>query len=97
VPMVLLPHGRDQADTAVRVASRGAGIVLKRTATPGVIADAVRRVLQNGSYRLSAQHLGDAVRRDANSDALVRELEEISDDEREGPTSIGSVAMSGRM
>ena len=80
VPMVLLPHGRDQADTAVRVASRGAGIVLKRTAKPGVIADAVRRVLQNGSYRSSAQYLGDAVRRDANSDALVRELEDIPDD-----------------
>jgi hypothetical protein len=47
-----------------------------------VIADAVRRVLQNGSYRLSAQHLGDVVRRDANSDALVRELEDIPDDER---------------
>jgi MGT family glycosyltransferase len=80
VPMVLLPHGRDQADTAARVTSRGAGIVLKRTARSGVIADAVRRVLENGSYRVSAQHLGDAVRRDANSDALVRELEGVPDD-----------------
>jgi MGT family glycosyltransferase len=81
VPMVLLPHGRDQADTAARVISRGAGIVLKRTAKPGVIADAVRRVLQNDSYRLCAQRLGDAVRGDANSDALVRELEDLPDDD----------------
>jgi MGT family glycosyltransferase len=78
VPMVLLPHGRDQADTAARVTSRGAGIVLKRTARPGVIADAVRRVLQNGSFRVSAHQLGDRVRRDANSDALVRELEGVA-------------------
>jgi MGT family glycosyltransferase len=77
VPMVLLPHGRDQADTAVRVTSRGAGITLKRTVTPGVIADAVRQVLWNGSYRTAAQQLGDAIRRDANADALIRELEDM--------------------
>ena len=79
VPMVLLPHGRDQADTAARVTSRGAGVALKRTASPAVIAAAVRRVLQNGSYRVSARRLGDAVRREAKSDALVRELEDIPD------------------
>jgi MGT family glycosyltransferase len=77
VPMVVLPHGRDQADTAVRVTSRGAGITLKRTATPGVIADAVRQVLWNGSYRTAAQQLGDAIRRDANADALISELEDM--------------------
>jgi UDP:flavonoid glycosyltransferase YjiC (YdhE family) len=38
---------------------------------------AVRHVLQNGAYRAAAQRLGDLVRRDAGSDALVRELEEI--------------------
>jgi MGT family glycosyltransferase len=80
VPMVLLPHGRDQADTAARVTSHGAGIVLTRTAKAGVIADAVRRVLRNGSYRLAAQRLGDTVRRDATGDALVRELEDIPDE-----------------
>jgi MGT family glycosyltransferase len=79
VPMVLLPHGRDQADTAARVTSRGAGIALKRTASPGEIAHAVRRLLQNGSYRVCAQELGDTVRRDAKSDLLLRELEDIPD------------------
>jgi MGT family glycosyltransferase len=77
VPMVLLPHGRDQADNAVRVTARGAGISLKRSAEPSAIAQAVRRVLQNASYRAAAQQLGEAVRRDAASDALVRELEGI--------------------
>ena len=48
--MVLLPHGRDQADNAVRVTARRAGVAQKRAA---------------------------AVRRDAASDALVRELEGI--------------------
>jgi UDP:flavonoid glycosyltransferase YjiC (YdhE family) len=75
VPMVVLPHGRDQPDTAARIAARGAGIELKRTAGSGAIAEAVRRVLQNASYGAAARRLGEAVRRDASSDALLRELE----------------------
>ena len=87
VPMVLLPHGRDQGDTAVRVTARGAGIALKRTATPDAIAAAVREVLQNPTFRASAQQLGESVRRDADdarrempgcaTGALLRELEDI--------------------
>ena len=79
VPMVVLPHGRDQADVAARVTARGAGVVLKRTARPAVIAEAVMRVLRNDSYRASARQLGECVCRDARSEALIRELEEIPD------------------
>ena len=32
LPMLVIPHGRDQADNAVRVAERGAGLTLSRTA-----------------------------------------------------------------
>ncbi len=78
VPMVLLPHGRDQGDTATRVTLRGAGISLSRTAASSTIAAAARRVLQNDSYRTAAQRLGANIRRDAESDALVRELESIA-------------------
>jgi MGT family glycosyltransferase len=77
VPMVLLPHGRDQGDTAVRVTARGAGIALKRTAQPAAIAAAVTEVLRNPSFRASAQRLGESVRRDADNAALLRELEDI--------------------
>ncbi len=77
VPMVLLPHGRDQPDTAARVTARGAGLTVKRTAGPNTIAAAVRQVLQNGSYRAAARQLGQAVRQDARSDALIRELEDV--------------------
>jgi MGT family glycosyltransferase len=80
VPMVLLPHGRDQADTAVRVTARGAGVALKRTAGLRAIAEAVRRVLQNAPYRAAARKLGEIVRRDARSGALVRELEAVPED-----------------
>jgi MGT family glycosyltransferase len=62
VPMVVLPHGRDQSDVAARVMSRGAGLVLKRSARPGVI----------DSYRVAARQLGDVVRGDAGSNTLIR-------------------------
>lgn len=77
VPMILMPHGRDQPDTAARVTARGAGITLKRTAKPAAIAAAIRRVLADGSFRTGAQRLGEAVRRDARGDALIRELEDL--------------------
>src|SRR4030095_3176301 len=72
-------------DSSRRKRRRGAGITLKRTARSGVIADAVRKVLENGSYRLAAQRLGDAIRRDASGDALIRELEDISGEASSNP------------
>jgi UDP:flavonoid glycosyltransferase YjiC (YdhE family) len=75
VPMVVLHHGRDQADNAARVTARGAGVAVKRTAKPATIARAARRVLNDPTYRAAAHRLGRAVRRDADSGALLRELE----------------------
>ena len=77
VPMVLLPHGRDQGDTAVRVTERGAGIALKRTADADTIAAAIRNVLHQPTYRAAAQQLGQSVRSDAAGATLLRELEDI--------------------
>jgi MGT family glycosyltransferase len=78
VPLVLLPHGRDQGDTSVRVSSLGAGMALSRSARPTAIARAVRLVIQEVSYRKAAQRVGDILRRDAASDALMRELDEVT-------------------
>ncbi len=77
VPMVVLPHGRDQADNARRITSRGAGIALRRSAKPTKIATAVQRLLDTPGYGTAAEHLGGAIRRDAASDALVHELEDL--------------------
>ena len=82
VPMVVLPHGRDQADTAARVTARGAGVALVRTASPGAISRAVRRVLQHDSYRAAARDLGAVIRRDAAGNTLMHELEELADTDR---------------
>ncbi len=50
VPLVVLHHGRDQADNAARLKARGAGLAVKRTASPaddrqGAAAGARRPVL----------------------------------------------------
>jgi MGT family glycosyltransferase len=77
IPMVLIPQGRDQADTAARVASRGAGVTPKNGTAPKTIADAVTRVLAEPAYRHAAERLGACIRKDADSGALVTELEDV--------------------
>ena len=77
LPMVVMHHGRDQADNAARVVARSAGIAVKRTAPPPKIAAAVREILSDPRYRQGAQRLGESIRRDAASGVLVRELEDI--------------------
>jgi MGT family glycosyltransferase len=77
VPMLVLPHGRDQGDNAVRVTTRGAGLKLGRTASAAKVARSVQRLLDDPSYRIAAERLGEQIRVDAASDALVAELESI--------------------
>ena len=78
VPVVVLPHGRDQADNAVRVTSRGSGVRLKRTASVDAIAAAVRRVLDDPAYAEAAAHLGEAIRHDALASTVISELESVA-------------------
>jgi len=62
VPLVCIPMGRDQNDTAARVVHRGAGVRLKPTADVAAIRRAIERVLQEPSYRAGAQRLATAIR-----------------------------------
>ncbi|AZG44223.1 glycosyltransferase [Gordonia insulae] len=77
VPIVALPHGRDQADNAVRVSVRGAGKTLSRKASARKIAAATQQVLGDSAYADAAARLGAIIRHDAEAGALVAELEEI--------------------
>ncbi|HSP75716.1 MAG TPA: glycosyltransferase [Cryobacterium sp.] len=75
LPLVILHHGRDQADNAARVTARGAGVAVSRRAPAGRIAQAVARVLGSADHRAAAARLGQAIRRDATGPALLDELE----------------------
>ena len=78
VPMLVVPHGRDQPDNAARVVARGAGLMRKRSASAEQIRDALRQLLDDPSYRENAARLGAVIRRDARSDELGDALEAIA-------------------
>jgi UDP:flavonoid glycosyltransferase YjiC (YdhE family) len=79
-PALCLPMGRDQGDNVVRAARHGAVIGLRPSARPDRIAAAVRRLLDDPSYRDNARALGAVIRADAASTALVDEVESVQHD-----------------
>ena len=77
VPALCLPMGRDQSDNVVRAARHGAVIGLRPSASATHIAAAVRRLLDDPSYRRAAEELGARLRADAAGSALVEEIESV--------------------
>jgi MGT family glycosyltransferase len=77
VPMVCMPMGRDQDDTAARVVHAGAGVRLKRTANARTIARAVTQVLGDDRFRASARRLGDAMAKELKSVDVATLLEQV--------------------
>jgi MGT family glycosyltransferase len=75
LPLVILHHGRDQADNAARVTARGAGVAVSRRAPAPRIAQAIATVLGDDAYRRAADELGESIRQDAAGTALLDELE----------------------
>ena len=73
VPLVCIPMGRDQNDTAARVVHAGAGVRLKPTAAVKDISMAVRRTLETPSYRQAAAAIAQAIAsRKGCADAVER-------------------------
>lgn len=71
VPLVCLPMGRDQNDTAARVVFAGAGVRLQPGASAERIEGAARRVLEEPSFRAAAVRLQRAIQsREGCSDAV---------------------------
>lgn len=75
VPLVALPMGRDQDAAAVRIVVRGLGLRPKRT--PAAIAEAVRRVLDDPSFRAAAQRMAAELEKEAAAGLLTVELEQM--------------------
>jgi MGT family glycosyltransferase len=77
VPLVCMPLGRDQPETAERVAALGAGVAITREAGPGEIAAALERVLSDPSYRRAARHLSERVTELGRGERAVELVEEL--------------------
>jgi MGT family glycosyltransferase len=79
VPVVAIPLGRDQLDNAARVVHHGAGLRLKPKVSAEAIATAVRRVIDEPSFRANAQRLADAIAVETAEDRAVKKLEELGE------------------
>ena len=79
-PMLILPMGRDQADNAIRVTQRGAGLTLSPGASLADIRTAIDRLLQEPSFTARARELGAVVALDMQSSPLVATFEMLATD-----------------
>ena len=75
VPLVCMPMGRDQNDTAARVVARDAGVRIKPGASPAVIRQAVERVLNDPRYRAGAGRLQQEIASEVRSNDVAAEIE----------------------
>jgi UDP:flavonoid glycosyltransferase YjiC (YdhE family) len=78
VPIVCIPMGRDQDDTAARVVHHGAGVRLSPSASASTIRAAVTKVLEREEYRTAANRLATAINDECGSSTLLAELESIA-------------------
>jgi MGT family glycosyltransferase len=78
VPLVCLPHGRDQDDNAVRVAAAGAGVRLSRRSSARRLASAIEAALGDPSLRAGAARLAEAFAREDGAGRAVEELEALA-------------------
>ena len=77
-PMIIVPHGRDQNDNAVRVTARGAGLVMDSTACDAAFRSAIEAVLGNPDYGAAAAELGGKVAAEMRDSPVVEELERLA-------------------
>jgi MGT family glycosyltransferase len=76
VPLLCMPVGRDQPDTAARVVASGAGLRLRPGAGAGAIARALGSVLGDRRFRAAADRMAAAIAADRERDLAVAEIEE---------------------
>ncbi|HET9111973.1 MAG TPA: nucleotide disphospho-sugar-binding domain-containing protein [Ktedonobacterales bacterium] len=77
-PLVCIPMGRDQGDNAARVTYRGAGVICSRKASAEQLRQAIRRTLEEPSFRQSAQRLAADIARDGGPTVAIEEMERLA-------------------
>lgn len=77
-PMIVVPHGRDQNDNAVRVAARGAGLTLAADATPADFRAAIERVLADFRFAEAARELGNRIADEVENSPVAGLLERLA-------------------
>jgi UDP:flavonoid glycosyltransferase YjiC (YdhE family) len=78
VPLVCIPMGNDQYDNAARVVARGAGLRLSTKATLPALREAIRRVLEEVSFREAARRMAAEIAAEIRQPGAVAELEGLA-------------------
>lgn len=77
-PMLIIPHGRDQDENAVRVTERGAGLRLTAKAGTDEIRSALRRLIDDQAFTRAARNLGAGISKEMSDDPVVPLLENFA-------------------
>jgi UDP:flavonoid glycosyltransferase YjiC (YdhE family) len=80
LPQLVIPQGRDQGDNAMRIAHRGAGLILPMGSDSAAIRAAVTRLLDEPSFRANADALGQRIRAGHDDQAIVRVITALASD-----------------
>lgn len=83
VPMVCIPMGRDQNDTAARLVHHGAGVRLSTRASAERIAKAVTEVLGGAGFRIAAEEMAAELVEESRTIDLVGLLQAHASDPAE--------------
>ena len=78
VPVVCLPMGRDQADNAVRVVWRGAGLRCSRKANGATLRRVIRRALEEPRFRAGARRVAEGIASHAGTSDAIQEVEALA-------------------
>ncbi len=78
LPVLVMPHGRDQNDNAARVVEAGAGLALDAAADIAAIRAALRSLIEDPGLAANARRLGDAIAREIAQSPIVEELETLA-------------------
>lgn len=77
-PLIVVPHGRDQNDNAVRVTARRAGVMLPANAPAAAFRSAIETLLSDPAYAAAAGDLGRHVADEVERSPVVAELERLA-------------------
>lgn len=78
LPLLVIPHGRDQHDNAARVVARGAGLSLMPAAATADIRAALEQLLGDPAHARSAFDLGMLVEDEMRNSPVVDHLEALA-------------------
>lgn len=78
VPLLCMPDGRDQPDNAARVVFAGAGVRVRKNATPRRLRQTIAAALADPALKRGARAMADAQARSDGAVAIAGELERLA-------------------